>query len=120
LFGVLFIIVCGSLLIVISNVLPFLAEKRQMASSNPLWRHRKEEWTTNDVLHLQKIALDGHGIGPWTDEETQVPLLRSNNEDVRHFKLPWLARGDREVNPFAYRANEESDIYKDNFQMQLL
>jgi hypothetical protein len=120
LFGVLFIIVGGSFCIILSNILPYLVEKRQLMSGDPLDRYRRDEWNTNDVLHLQKIALDGHGIGPWVGPDAELPLLKHDNAEARHFKLPWLNGADRLGVNFSHRVSEESDVSKDNSQIQLL
>lgn len=33
-----------------------------------------EEWVQDDVLHLQRIVLEGRGIGPWDSKESEGSL----------------------------------------------
>lgn len=120
LFGVLLIVIGGSFLILLSNVLPNIVEREQRKSSDPQALHRRNEWNTNDVLHLQKIAMDGYGIGPWICEDGQVPILKNDNVVARHFRLPWLNGAEHLGGSFSHRTSEEPNPFKDNSQIELL
>lgn len=85
-FGLMFILVGGSLVIVLSNAGPPLLARWQAKSSDERVQYRRREWTANDVLHLQSVAFDGRGIGPWT-MDADVPVLMKG---AIRFKLPWL------------------------------
>jgi len=63
-FELLFILVGGSLVIVLSNSGPPLAARWQAKSHDERAQYRRREWAANDVLHLQSIALDSRDIGP--------------------------------------------------------
>jgi hypothetical protein len=95
LFGLLSILGGGLLVIVLSNTIPPLVEKWQAKSFDEKAQYRRREWVANDVLYLQRIALESNGIGPWT-ANVNVPALMKGT--VR-FKLPWLY------------GNAESDTY---------
>jgi hypothetical protein len=94
LFGLLFILVGGLLVIVLSNAIPRLVEQWQAKSSDERAQYRRREWVANDVLYLQKIALESNGIGPWR-ANVNVPALMKG---AIRFRLPWLFRDDDSKN----------------------
>jgi hypothetical protein len=94
LFGLLFILVGGLLVIVLSNAIPPLVAQWQAKSSDERAQYRRREWIDNDVLYLQKIALESSGIGPWR-ANVKVPALMKG--DIR-FRIPWLLGDDDSKN----------------------
>jgi hypothetical protein len=46
-----------------------------------------KEWEYSDPLQLQRIALEGHGIAPWTETDS-IPLPFDRQ---KLFRIPWLA-----------------------------
>ena len=85
-FGLLFILVDGLLVIVLSNLIPRLVEQWQAKSSDERAQQRRPEWIANDVLYLQKAAFESSGIGSWK-ANTNVPALMKS---AIRFRRPWL------------------------------
>jgi hypothetical protein len=108
-FGLLFILVGGSLIIILNNAGPPTVRYWQAKSHDERAQYRRREWVANDVLHLQSIALDSKGIGAgdWR-MDADVPVLM---KDVVRFKLPWLMDDPGSV----YRSHSE-----DNSRVELL
>jgi hypothetical protein len=94
-FGLLFILVVGSLIIILNNVGPLTVGYWQAKSHDERAQYRRREWAANDVLHLQSIALNSKGIcaGDWRTD-TDVPVLMKG---VVRFKLPWLLEDPENV-----------------------
>jgi hypothetical protein len=87
-FGLVCILVGGSLVIIFSNAGPRIVGYWQTKSNDERAQYRRREWVANDVLHLQSIAFDSKGIGAgdWR-MDADVPVLMKG---VDRFKLPWL------------------------------
>jgi len=85
-FGLLTILVSGSVLIAISNAFPAIRH-RQLKTTDARGQHRLQEWKGNDLLQLQRRALEARGLGTWSDEG-DVPIMMPG---YMTFKLPWLA-----------------------------
>lgn len=83
---VLPILICRSLVTVLSNVALALVARRQAKSRDERSQYRRREWNANDVLHLQSIALDMRELGPWKMDGNVLVLTKT----ARRFKLPWL------------------------------
>lgn len=87
--GLAIIILGGSLIILLSNLIPvivaLLLKRRAQQGKTRCWK-KQEEWEMNDVLQLQRIALERYGVRPWK-VDGEVPTL---TEDLREFKVPWL------------------------------
>jgi hypothetical protein len=50
--------------------------------------YRTKEWNFSDPLHLHRLALEEHGVAPWTvTGNIPVPI-----EHQREFRIPWLTR----------------------------
>ena len=77
------IIIGGSLIIFLCSVTPVIV-RSWTRSGKCSWI---QEWALNNILQLHRIALEGHGLGPW-DADGEVPILTGN---TKRFKLPWLA-----------------------------
>ena len=106
-FGLLFILVGGSLVIILSNAVPPLVRHWQAECRDERAQYRRHEWSANDVLHLQSIALDSRDISGWK-MDADVPVLMKG---VVQFKLPWVRKGPENV--YGSRSN-------DNSRMELL
>ena len=87
--GLAIIILGGSAVILLSNLIPLTVQlwrKRKARQGNAdAWR-KQEEWALTDVLQLHRIALERYGLWPWK-VDGEVPLLTGYS---RQFKLPWL------------------------------
>lgn len=64
----LFVLVGGSFVIVLSNMCPPLIANWQVKSRDEKAQHRRREWAANGVLHLQSIALNGKKHRPLEGE----------------------------------------------------
>jgi hypothetical protein len=106
-FGLLFILLGGLIIIILSNAGPPLIGHWQAKSSNERAQYRQREWAANDVLHLQSIALDSRGIGSWK-MDADVPVLMKG---IVRFRLPWLSEDPERV----YQNHS-----KDNSRVELL
>jgi hypothetical protein len=85
-FGLLFILISGSILIAISNTFPIIRHK-YLKATDTRGQHRLREWKCNDLLQLQREALECNGVGVWKDEG-DVPIMKPG---YMTFRLPWLA-----------------------------
>lgn len=85
LLALVLILVGGSIVIVLSHLVPSIVERWQARSSNEASQYRRREWDANDVLSLQSILLEKKEIGPWKDGNVPVPT-----ETATKFTLPWL------------------------------
>ena len=67
------ILVLGSGFIVLDFV---LARAVGWAQTKTGWRlYKRAEWVDQSTLQLQRQALEGRGIGPWTGTDDDVPVL---------------------------------------------
>jgi hypothetical protein len=66
-------------------------EKRralQRLSGLALADYRTKEWSFSDPLHLHRLALEEHGIAPWTiTNNIPIPV-----EQDKEFRIPWLMK----------------------------
>jgi len=71
--GLVLILVLGSGFIVLDFV---LARAVGWAQTKTGWRlYKRAEWVDQSTLQLQRQALEGRGIGPWTGKDDDVPVL---------------------------------------------
>ena len=96
--GLLAILISGCVLIVIGNTIPATLHKRSRAT-NARQQHRLQEWNGNDVLHLQRQALEAQGLGSWSTVEG-VPVMMPG---YMAFKLPWIT----EITPVSSETDEK-------------
>lgn len=71
--GLVLILVLGSGFIVLDF---FLARAVGWTQTKTGWRlYKRAEWVDQSTLQLQRQALEGRGIGPWTGTDDDVPVL---------------------------------------------
>ena len=71
--GLVLILVLGSGFIVLDFV---LARAVGWARTKTGWRlYKRAEWADQSTLQLQRQALEGRWIGPWTGTDDDVPVL---------------------------------------------
>jgi hypothetical protein len=73
-FGLAFIIVTGSIIIILSHTVPSLVAQAQRRSGKPKALYRREEWIQNDVLQLLRVVLTGANDGYWVGKHGSVPV----------------------------------------------
>ncbi|KAJ9641577.1 hypothetical protein H2199_005547 [Coniosporium tulheliwenetii] len=71
-FGLCFLVLTCALIIVVNLSLPNFVHWIQRRSHNGLVP--RLAWIEDDVLQLQRIALEGRGIGPWEKKWEGVPV----------------------------------------------
>lgn len=72
-FGLMVILVLGSLAILANKaILPLVLWRQTTGTTRS--QHKRTEWESNNILQLQSHALEGQGIGPWTNR-WDVPIL---------------------------------------------
>lgn len=81
LFGLIFVIVVCGTIGALNVIVPPLAKLFQgMHTSGIVAR---QAWIEDDVLQLQRIALEGKGMGPWKGRIGAVPVLESYGTEFR-------------------------------------
>lgn len=94
------ILIAGLLIIVTSLMAPSITNdlrrrsqwrqssflKTTLHDKDDISSYRTKEWDYSDPFHLQRIALEGHGVGPWTGNEL-IPLPFDRQ---KMFRVPWL------------------------------
>lgn len=78
--GLSLIIGIGGLIIAINFVISdivFFVRRRFNRS-----QYKRIDWITGETLHLQRMVLESHGVGPWKGGEAVVPVV--NNFDKRY------------------------------------
>jgi hypothetical protein len=73
-FGLAFIIVTGSIIIILSHTVPSLVAQAQRRSGKPKALYRREEWIQDDVLQLLRVVLTGASDGYWIGKHGSVPV----------------------------------------------
>ncbi len=73
-FGLAFIIVTGSIIIILSHIVPYLVAQAQRRSGKPKALYRREEWIKDDVLQLLRVVLTGPSDGYWVRKRSSVPV----------------------------------------------
>jgi hypothetical protein len=64
----------------------FFSPRSSKRGAIPISEYRTNEWNFSDPLHLQRVALEEHGIAPWIETDyIPVPI-----EHQREFRIPWL------------------------------
>lgn len=75
LFGILFLIITGSIIIVVSYLIPPLTAKAQLRSRNEATLYRNVEWKQDDVLQLLRLAFQSQDPNTWPDcSDDSVPV----------------------------------------------
>lgn len=80
-FGLCFLVLTCTLVIVTSLSLPNLVHRIQRRSPNGVVP--RLAWIEDDVLQLQRIALEGRGIGPWKQRWDGVPVTTGFGKKFR-------------------------------------
>lgn len=70
--GIIIILVCSLLIILVDYFLPLILLRVSPAS--PYRTVAAQAWDEDDILQLQRQALEGRGIGPWKTSSGQVPV----------------------------------------------
>lgn len=70
--GIIIILVCSLLIILVDYFLPLILQRVSPAS--PYGTVAAQAWDEDDILQLQRQALEGRGIGPWKTSSGQVPV----------------------------------------------
>jgi hypothetical protein len=77
-FGLLFILVFGIMIILLSFSLDPLATYIQRKSKlNP---YARLEWQATHKLHLQRLAHEGAGFGQWENGSNDVPTTKNGEK----------------------------------------
>jgi hypothetical protein len=87
-FGLAFIMALGLAVILVSYVLPTasLAWRSRKGRLTMLAQYRQDGWKYDDLLFLDSLALEAHGVGPWR-REYGIPIPH----DVHDlFVPPWI------------------------------
>jgi hypothetical protein len=75
LFGIIFVLVMGSIIITISYSISPLVAASQLRSGSEKALYRRQEWQQDDVLHLLRAAFRGQDVGSWPeDSDAIVPV----------------------------------------------
>ncbi|KAH8688623.1 hypothetical protein GQ44DRAFT_734499 [Phaeosphaeriaceae sp. PMI808] len=82
--GLSFILVGGSALILLSNLIPIVVSWVQKRSESELAKHKRTEWVWDDALFLHKLCLIDNLV--WKND-TSIPIP---NDPYQKFKAPWL------------------------------
>ncbi|KAI8631817.1 hypothetical protein F5Y19DRAFT_376735 [Xylariaceae sp. FL1651] len=121
-FGLLFTIVVGILIILVSYLLePVSAFLHRTGGYN---QHAYLEWTTNSTLQLQRLAHEATGLGTWSRCTSVVPATEPNEllgcldvENLRHpvlyRSLPMEARGQLDGNSARTLTNQAPSLEAD-------
>jgi hypothetical protein len=91
--GLTLILVSATIAIVLGNFVPNIA--RSWHRRWPLGgsQTRTDQWAMDDVLQLQKIALEGYGISGWQN----VYNVPTSIEASGQVKTPWFRRPSRDI-----------------------
>lgn len=96
------LLIAGILIIVLGSTIPSIVAywrrrkcQKSESSTMPPFNsqsmdisvYRSKEWEHGDPFHLQKVALEGHGIAPWTEDDS----IPAPVDVQKRFQLPWLA-----------------------------
>jgi hypothetical protein len=109
-FGLAFILVTGSVIIILAQALPTLVEWRQTLSGMESSLHRRDEWRQSDVLHLLRAASEAQNPGVWTDPQAEIPTTIEFGQKLK----PVMARPERLLENDGDNNNGESIHDKDN------
>lgn len=95
------LLIIGVLIIILGSTAPCIIDHRRQRTHRRMRRssthsshvqkedissYRSKEWDHSDPLHLQRIALEGHGIAPWTESDSIPAPIDSQ----KLFRIPWL------------------------------
>lgn len=70
--GILIIVLVSALIILVDMNLPAIVHRLQRNSAKG--DLAKTAWEEDDILQIQRLALEGRGIGPWKGKEGGVPV----------------------------------------------
>jgi hypothetical protein len=87
-FGLAWILSIGTLIIIISFILPSTTSSIRNRRRNELARYRDWEWKANDPLVLLSLALEANNIRIWTSADDYGAAQNSEMA----FALPWINR----------------------------
>jgi hypothetical protein len=108
LFGLLFILITGTVVIILGNVVPCLVDRYRKKRRGFQSDYRQDAWNAEDVLVLQSKAFESYGAGPWT-MKNNVPVWVGGER--RDFAAPWLVRDlDEEVWVWAARVSNRLEV----------
>ena len=103
----------GLLLIVLSLCVPMLVSYSQKYTGRGL--HKRLEWIETSTFQLQRMAAEGHGIGPWKGREDDVPTLARHNQP---FNLTRLNAQERLSRVESYEAVNGREVGEANYNMK--
>jgi hypothetical protein len=87
-FGLVIVLATVFAIILASNTVPTLVTmwRSRGTGMQELDRIREAGWEMDDVLYIDSIALDAHGVGPWCDKlDVPVPV-----DEYHEFVVPWI------------------------------
>ncbi len=116
LFGVVFILVGGGTIIILSLILgPITSCLRKRRGYRP---YANLEWTSNETLQLQRLAHEGIGLGAWSGTTETVPVTERGEHlgvlDISNPAHPKL----RGCSPSLEEEFEESEVKEEKGQEQ--
>jgi hypothetical protein len=88
-FWLLFIFICGLLVIALSATLQIISVPLQRLPYPRSSSYMQIEWRENHAFHLQRMAQEEHGIGQWkrgvwdipvTSSEVKLPVLETSTQ----------------------------------------
>lgn len=77
-------------------------------------RYSRLEWDNNSVLHLQRLAHEGQGLGTWSVGASGVPITASGEQlgmlYTTNSELPVLRRPDTKTDPQDIDTRRDDDL----------
>ena len=107
--GLSLLLFLGILLITLNLMLPKMVAYLQNHTGKGI--HRRLEWIESSIFHLQRMAAEGRGIGPWEDRDQDVPRLcggKTFNLTMGSLEGWWARVGGYEV----VKQENENEVVK--------
>jgi len=92
LFGIIIILFFSAVIILLDFHLPSLVHKMQRSSPRGSVAH--QAWEEDEILQIQRLALEGRGVGPWKQMNGSVPV--TDGWDVK-FKRERMYNGGNDM-----------------------
>lgn len=83
--GILIILIVSTLIILVDTYLPGLVHRLQRTSMKG--DIARQAWDEDDILQIQRLALEGRGVGPWKQKTGGVPVTAGWDIKFRRDKL---------------------------------